>query len=74
MKEIREREIAERESVKRGGFSLVWSMRELVKRDYISWVPPTFYFSSLMRRKCLDVFNSKTVLLYFSKLISLIEC
>ena len=29
MKEIREREIAERESVKRGGFSLVWSMREL---------------------------------------------
>jgi len=35
-KEIREREIAERESVKRDGFSLVWGIRELVNRDYIS--------------------------------------
>jgi hypothetical protein len=69
--EIQEREIAKRESGKRDGFSHVWSIREIAERDHISWGPPTFYFSSLLRRKWNNTVNSKTVLpfYYFSRLV-----
>jgi len=42
--EIREREIAKRESEKRDDFSRVWSIREIAKRDYISWGRTYFLF------------------------------